>query len=198
MAKEHPFDKLGKGFLARATQRAESSYEEGRVDYLLKRFGLNARKVGNELREMGEGATGRYDLTFRAWNEMFPSFPLLLGAATLGEVKLHLDPKAMLPALYKEFSEAPFVRAYEDFYEANVKRARDRTVGLVFRRKGIRSGLIVYATNDLQDLPLAKREMLMAYAGGDKKDRHWMVVRSFEKVIDAIHNRGSGWTPSDG
>lgn len=192
---EHPFDRINKDYRASMASRYEAAYEEEKVTYLLKAVGLNGRKAAAALRE----ADPKGALTFRAFNDAYPSFPVLLGASTLGGAKLHLDADCLLPALYNRFTAAPFVEAYEDFYEKAARRAGHRPVGLVFRRKGVRHGLMIYQADDpATALPLCEREMVMAYAGGDKKRRHWLVVRMFQKVVEGVHNRGHGWTPADG
>lgn len=177
--------------------RSNIAFEEGKVNYLLKMFGLNQRKVGSTLRKIEEARSGQADLTLRAFNEGFPTFPMLLGGSRLGSTALHLDPRAMLPALFKEFSQAPFLTYYEDFYEENADRANGRTLGLVFPRKGIRSGLVIYTADSVDEIPLGKREAFLAYCSGKRKDRYWLIVRTFQKVIEAIHNAGHGWRPGD-
>ncbi len=84
---------------------------------------------------------------------------------------------------------------YSDFYEAEEERANDRVVGLVFPRKGIRHGLIMYASDDHLVLPFSKQEFYQVYVGGTRKAQHRLYIRSFQKVVEAIHNGGHGWRP---
>lgn len=197
MDDEHPFGKLtgGQAYHDRMAARADSAFEEGKVNYLLKTFNYNVRKAGAELSKLAEQQNGSPDLTFRAFHQQEPSFPLYLGASRLDGVQLHLESGAMIPALFKTFGAAPFVTAYDRFYEATAERAGDRPVGLIFPRKGFKNGLVIYAADDLQVIPLGEREAFFTYVGGKKKDRHWMLVRSFQKVLEAVHNGGHGWRP---
>lgn len=195
--REHPFARLtgGQDYHQRTVDKANAAFEEGKVNYLLGVFKMNVRKAGTELRRVAEQQTGRTDVTFRAFNDAYPTFPLLLGAKRLDGVSLHTDPRAMLPALFKEFGQAPFVTAYEEFYEAAAERAHGRAVGLVFPRKGFKNGLVIYAADKLTEIPLGERETVLTYAGGTKKDRHWLVVRSYQRLLEAVHNAGHGWRP---
>jgi len=197
MAKEHPFGKLtsGQSYHDRMAARADAAFEEGKVNYLLKTFNYNVRKAAAQLCKLAEQTVGSPDLTFRAFHQQEPSFPLYLGASRLNGVQLHLEPTAMLPALFKAFGAAPFVQFYDQFYEANAERAGDRPVGLVFPRKGFKNGLVVYAADDPQIIPFCEREAFFTYVGGKKKDQHWVLVRSFQKVLEAVHNGGHGWRP---
>ncbi len=85
--------------------------------------------------------------------------------------------------------------AYDAFYERAAESANGRVVALVFPRKGFRNGLVVYAADEPQALPLGEREGFFTYVGGKRKNRQWMLVRSFQKTIEAIHNGGHGWKP---
>ncbi len=166
-----------------------------RVEFLLGRSGFKAGKAAAALRAAADRAIGQPIVRFTEFNEANPTYPVLLGCSTLGGVKLHLEPTAMLPALINRFSSAPFVAAYEAFYDKVRDAAAGRVIGLVFPRKGVRHGMLIYAADDPQVLPLGEREAVFLYAGGDKKDRHWVLVRAFQKAVEAIHNAGHGWTP---
>jgi hypothetical protein len=84
---------------------------------------FNAAKEGKRLADTALSNHGSASLTFRAFNEEHPTFPYLLGASTLGGAKLHTDPRAVLPALFRKFDAAPFVAAFEAFYEEAADRA---------------------------------------------------------------------------
>lgn len=185
----HPFARLTSGHHERQQQAADAAFEEGRVGYLMREFRLNAREVGAELRRLAGGER----MTLAAWDQAFPTFPIRLAASRLGGVKLHTDPSALFPSLIQKFPQARFVTAYDAVYEREGQGAKP--VGLVFPRKGIRHGMVVYATADFNALPLARREAFLAYAAGDKTDRHWVLVRSFQKLVEAVHNGGHGWRP---
>jgi hypothetical protein len=192
---EHPFEKIRKGtdYIARMGDRAAVEFEEGKVRYLLKVFHLS-KAAEREIFNRAERDTGKSDLTLDAFNAVFPSFPLVLGASRLDGFQLHLEQAGLLPALFKTFGSTPFVQAFERFYETTIDAANGRSVGLVFPRKGFKNGLIVYAVDDLQQVSLMERETFMAYVSGKKK-KHWLVVRSFQSTLLAVYNSGHGWRP---
>lgn len=195
---EHPFDRMkdtGQPYHDRIAQRAAAAFEEGKVRYLLSVLKFNGRKAAAALQAANEQQTGRPELTFRAFNAAYMSFPLLLGASQLGGAQLHLDPAAMIPALFKTFGQAAFVAAYDTFYSAAESQANGRTVALVFPRKGFKNGMVIYLADDLDVLPFGEREAFFAYAGGTKARRHWLLVRSFQQTLEAVYNRGHGWRP---
>lgn len=194
---ETPYERIvnDTAYRERLIAQGDIAFEEGKVTYLLKAFKMNVRVVTQTLRQQTRERTGQPRLLLRAFNETFSSFPLLLGATRLDGVKLHTATTATLPALFKNFGSAPFVDAYESFYEQMEGRAQGRAVGLIFPRKGLKNGLIIYTVDDPLRIPLCHREGYFMYAGGSKKDRHYAVVRSFQKVVEALHNGGHGWRP---
>lgn len=194
--KEHPFEKVGRSsdYIARMGARSNVTFEEGKVQNLLKQFKISKDAV-REIREFAADATGHPDLTFAAFNRRFESFPLLLGASRLDGVQLHLAQTAMIPALFKTFGKAPFVDVFDAFYETNQPRANGRPVGMVFPRKGFKQGMVIYATDDPKEIPLCERETMLAYVSGKGKKQHWLVVRSYQKLLEALHNGGHGWRP---
>lgn len=195
--KPHPFDKMGRTeeYHERMAARSDAAFEEGKVNYLFAVFKMNARLAGRRVRDREEADRGRPDLTLRAFNDEFESFPLLLGASRLGGLQLHLEQAAFIPALFKAFGRAPFVTAYERFYEAAEGRAGGRPVGLVFPRKGFKNGMVVYAADTLDAIPVGQREAVLVYTAGTKKHRQYVLVRSFQRTLEAIHAGGHGWRP---
>lgn len=191
--KEHPFKKMSQVYHDKAALYAQIQFEESKVSFLLKK--LKLPKLDRELRQRWELETSQNRLTFQAFNDAFPSFPVLLGTTKLDRV--HLDARAMLPSLMRNFELAPFVAPYELFYEQNQERAdkEGRLIGLIFPRKGIPSGLIIYTSDDLEAIPFAQKELFLSYLSGKGKDRRYLIVRSFGKVLEAIHNYGHGWKP---
>ena len=192
---EHPFKRFASAHHEREAVQAEIQYERTCVEYLIKGLHLPV-SVRRELQSRENDETNQNRLTFHTFHEMFPTFPMLLGCSRLKGVKLHLDKHAMIPSLFKQFNEAPFVEAYEEFYEHMLSRANGRSngrsLGLVFPRKGIVRGLIIYSGDlDLQ-IP---HSLLWTYTGGTRKALHRLYVRPFQQLVEAIHNKGSGWRP---
>lgn len=191
----HPFARFsGDDHHRRLEAQADAAFEEGKVLFTLRAFGLNAARTAAELRRHEEAERGVPALTFRAFHARFPSFPLLLGTSRLDGGALHLDRRALLPALFREFTRAPFVTAYEAFYERHAERAGGRPVGLVFPRKGLRHGLVVYA-GGLDDLPFGPRETALVYAGGPAAGGRGLVVRSYQRLLEALRDSDRGWRP---
>jgi hypothetical protein len=188
---EHPFQRFASTHHERAEAQADTQYENTCVDYLIKGMHLHAN-VRRELYRQERDETTHERLTFHSFHERFPTFPFLLGCSRLRGVKLHLDKKAMIPSLFRQFNEAPFVAAYEQFYESMVARANGRSLGMVFPRKGIVRGLIIYSGDFDLDIP---HSLLWTYTGGTKKSLHRLYVRPFQQVVEAIHNKGAGWRP---
>lgn len=187
---EHPFDR----FASRHTQSsdnmramAESSHEASRVNHILKVANVNATNVSRKMMKWNQAETGQYALTFRAFHEYYPSFPLLLGASRL-ESKLHLDPNAMLPALFKKFQKAPFMAEYLDLRRLKYGSEQGRTVGLIVPRKGMPKGLIIHGAG-IEGIPY--QGLTMTFTADDCEP---VYVRSFADLVSAICRPG-GWEP---
>lgn len=198
--KPHPFEQLTQHSDGRLAERYEEEYEGERLRYLLSVFktalgGISIASMEKRLRSVdADKYGGRGSLTFKAFNGEFPTFPLLLSSSTLGGCKLHLDPHCLLPSLFKQFDATPFVTAYEEFYERESGRANGRVLGLVFRRKGIRHGLIIHGKGIEGVL---YRGLSLVYTGG-KKAQHALYVRPYQSLLEAIHGSGgSGWRPDE-
>lgn len=198
MSNEHPFEKVGRSssYQDRMGARSDVTFEEGRLEFLLKTFKLNVPPVKRDLRKRTEERTGHPDLSFASFGELYESFPIVLGASRLKGVQLHLTASAMVPAMFKAFGATPFVAAFDDFFERTAPRADGKPVGLIFPRKGFKQGMVVYAADDPQALSLCERETIIAYVSGKKKKgQHWLIVRSYQKLLEALHNGGHGWRP---
>jgi hypothetical protein len=188
--KRHPFEAFSRNYHERHAGHRESQFEETRVDYLLK--ALNLGKVAGALWRRSKQETGHATLSFEQFNQEFPSSPLLLGASTLDGAKLHTDARVMLPALFKRFDAAPFVTAFEEFYEREEGRAQGRTLGLVFPRKGLRQGLIIHGEG-LE--AVFCHGLSLVYVGGTRRRPHSLYVRPFQALVEAVYNKGHGWRP---
>jgi hypothetical protein len=190
--KKRKFEELTQTYHKRSADLAEIRYEEARVGFLLKR--LKCSKLERELRRRQEQESGEYRLAFRQFHDEFPTFPILLGASTLGGVKLHLDASALLPNLFKAFMAAPFVDAYDEFYERVESLADGRAVGLVFPRKGFSQGLVIH-NEGLEAVAYHGLTLLYANGSHKKNQQHQLFVRPFQTLIEAIHRDGHGWRP---
>lgn len=167
---------------------AALSYEARRVEYLLRRGGMMPQ-VGRKLRRIHEAEHGHQALRFTTFNAEYPSYPVLLGTANL--TGLHIDPTCFLPNLFRKFADAPFVRAYDDFFELMASLAQGRAIGLVFPRKGIPQGLIIHNGVDLPQRVF--RGLVLHYQS--KKSAHQLFIQPYQSVVEQIFANGHGWKP---
>lgn len=173
-------------------QSNERRGEESRVTFLLARLGCPRKKY--DLLRVAKERTGRPFLSLDLFNEMVPNFPLLMGLAPAAKVhKLHLDSRCTLPALTKHFQEAPFVKAYEEFYEAAEPRAAGRAVTLLFPRKGVPRGYALHNGEGLAGYWIPGS--FFGCVGGTREYPTQLVAHSFAVLVDAIRARGNGWKP---
>jgi hypothetical protein len=186
----HPFRRLLGARSGREEEFRAAQYEEGRVRFLVRALRLTPAAV-RQLRQEEERRSGRPWLTLRAFNDLYPSFPILLGADELPCVRLHLDPRAMLPALFRRFRDAPFVQAYERFRASlEVDELGARAVGLVFPRRGVRHGLLV-TDDELAAVPYRGLSLVHSDPGTGSR----LYVRLFQNVVEGIYQ--AGWRAED-
>lgn len=197
MAK-HPFGEFinRQEHQQRAADQAAVAFEERKVTFLVKSLKLDVAKICRQLRQIEEAISGNPNLTFRAFGEAYPAFPLLLGASNLDGVAWHLNAKAMLPSLLKSFNQAPFIPAFEKFLEANPRSASWKLRALVFPRRGIRDGLIIHEADGLDTIPVKDGTTAIFFRNPKSQYRPW-VVRLFADALAAIYDNGKGWTPDD-
>lgn len=174
------------------SRRNEERFEVAKVNLLLTKFHLPAT-TRRELESVHYEATGRRLLRLRLFNEMFPSFPLFLGTSLLDGAKLHVDPKAILPRWFDAFESLPFFKKYEDFYEQVADLAGNRSIGLIFPRKGFAKGLIIHNASPTDFW--CNRTVSIAYRCGTAATPRYICVESFAAVVEAIYNNGRGWRP---
>lgn len=183
---QHPFDSLKARHADRSRTLAERRHEERAVHFLVQQLGLGHR--GKAVRDAAPDGSGQ--LTLAAFNELFPTFPLLMAASTLNGAKLHLDPRTFLPAMFKNFAAVPFVTAYEEVLEQLYPSANGRSVGLVFPRNGFRLGMVIFNETFEQT---NYHGLSLVYRGGDRKHVNRLFVQPFQETILALWNKGHGW-----
>lgn len=188
---EHPFDRVARRHSTKTGDNlramGEADHEASRVNYILQVADLNAASVARKLMKWNQAETGKYALTFRAFHEHYPSFPMLLGSSRL-DTKLHLDPKAMLPAMFKNFRAVPFMTEYDELCRLKSGNEQGRTVGLIVPRKGMPKGLIIHGAG-IESIPYQGLSMLFTEDGQEP-----VYVRSFAHLVAAICRPG-GWLP---
>ena len=125
---------------------AESLHEEAakleraRVGLVLKAFGLQAW-VGQVL-DAHYGLTGQRRLSFAAFDQVFPGFPICLEASLLYRLVEHST--CSQAAMYRDFRRYVPYERFLEVREALEARARGRPIGLLYRWEGLRSGLILH------------------------------------------------------
>jgi hypothetical protein len=147
-----------------------------------------------ELLKTSREQYGHPRLTFRLFNDHFPTFPIALGTSRLKGVKLHEDPRSSLPEWFNNFERTPFFKAYEEFVEQVAGVANGRAIGLVFPRNRVRGALIIH-DGGLEDG--WDRGNVFAHTGGTREKPFRVFVQPFAGLIDAIYDRGRGWKPGE-
>lgn len=154
------------------------SYEETRVRFVLKFFlPKAASKLEHEIRT-GNGS----ELTFSGFRDMFPSFPVLLGAVK-PERALHLDESCFLPNLFKEFAQSTLFKLLANFFTEKLDATIKGPAGLVVPRKGFPHGLVVHTLNCEHIGPV----LVWPYAKAN------LYVQRFDNLLKGIQQMG--WTP---
>jgi hypothetical protein len=162
----------------------EGRLETGLVRHTLKRLSLRAER---RLRDHWQAEHGERYLKFASFNDVFPTFPFLLGSTRL-DIHVHKDPKSTEPSRFKKFSRVPFVQAYEEFHADMVAEAATRSVALVFPRRGFKYGLVIH--NDDSET-YWERGLCWVFKG----EKHRLYVQPYANLLDAIYKNGHGWRP---
>jgi hypothetical protein len=192
----HPFEKLQKAAQRSDAQRGRDredviNFEVLAVETLLSCLHLG--KYRNELIEAQSRCSDQAYLTLTAFNTRFPEFPILMGANPCDDRPLHLCKEAFMPALFRKFERAPFVKAYDTFCDAQERHAQGRALGLIFRRKGsTRGGWIIHQGG--LEVFRTHGSAFMCHQGGSIGQPVDTYVRNFKALIVAI--AASGWRPS--
>jgi hypothetical protein len=162
-------------------------WETARVTYTINRLKLGAHIAG-QLRSSGSS-----NMTFEAFNERFPSFPVILTGTSLpGVTAIHRNTSAVHPMWFKSFCNLPFVKFYEDElqrYGTETSDTGGRPLGMVFPRKGFRDGLIVH-NGDWQTFSPSNSSCHL-FKG---KNRHsTLLVQPYAAFLDHVRDKIS-WT----
>jgi len=183
------FSRLNSGFGDDPRWHAERRFEESRVNFLYRKCGLE-RDLAT-LRELHRDRLGYPGLNFSLFQELYPSFPIVLGCDRLNGLALHESSQAVLPAWYKSFAKVPFVPAFERFCERAAASLHGRGIGLIFPRKGFRDGLIIYT--GLDDCWNEGGGFIFRMGKADKSVD--VIVRPFADLVAGIYDSGRGWVP---
>lgn len=190
---DNPFEKMIRGYSDERLLEDNQRFEESRVRYILDLTApKRSKKFIAQVRDREEDMSGDHRLTFRAFDDCFSSFPFKLASTWLDGVQLHKTPSAFVPACFRNFQDVPFVRAFDSYYEQAKPGAGDRGVGLIFPRKGIKHGMVILDT--FPDTT-SFRGLTWTYHGGTRKHEVCLHVLLLQSLIEAIHNRGHGWSP---
>lgn len=185
-ANVHPFERLQTKSQESLRRLSALQYEERLVRFVVTQLKLGTAAM-KQLSARRRNLDGSGYLLLADFNELFPDFPIVLGADRLEGIRLHLEPRAFLPSLFKAFDKAPFVAAYEAFWAAAASRAQGRALGLIFPRKGFRHGLIIH-NGGLDEYWI--RGMVMVYQGGTEQKQERLYVQSFAPLVESIREHG--------
>ncbi len=188
--------------------RALAKFEAARLRWLLARFKMMPH-AARSLAQRNHERSGRWALTFDAFNELYDSFPFVLGASLLRRLvmpwpsktdaprrteafyHLHRDPYSTEPARFKKFSWVPFVVAYQQFIAtlpADV--VRRRKVALLFPRRGFKEGMVIH--NDDAER-YWEHGLCWVYKVPEQKER--LYVQPLSALVESIYRGGHGWRP---
>jgi hypothetical protein len=184
MDKVNPLNPLlGKIERYEQTDSQTKQWESGRVDWTLRRLGLEKQR-----REMFSSSdSGVY--TFAEFNRVV-DFPVFLFAEPMiGALPLHRDPKAIHPMWFKSFRGLPFVQRYEEHFETLIATHKNKPLGMVFPRKGFSQGLVIH--NGDWELLVAQQASCHIFKGGRKHAMN-LIVQPYNGFIDNIRE-GLGW-----
>lgn len=157
------------------------AFEAERVRIVLDRFGLSAR-IPEMMRQFQE-KWGMSWLTFEAFCEFFPSFPLLLEAHSFFRVAENCRPAR----IFQSFDETFFIRRYLDVYARGQEEANGRPIGMVFPFDGYEGGLVMHNGR------FGTVGTKMVHDVADNAPPHRVVVEPFIALISYLA-RGE-WTP---
>src|SRR4029077_6404368 len=169
--------------------RNQVAGEERHVKFLLTRFGLIKKKW--TMLKTAEARLGQRRLSLDLFNEMCPTFPLLLAYSYDAGHRLHRHADATLPAFYTRFHTAPFLPAYEDWFERAEPEANGRAIGLLFPYDGIKPGLVLPKRGGLEGL--GQRGMVSVYHAGSREQPYCLYLQAFAQLVEAIYKKGHGW-----
>lgn len=167
----------------------EARWEEALVKHLVRQFNLGAG-VRRKLAKIWYDRHRAHALKLTAFNDVFSTFPFLLGASRLGGKHVHRDIDAAEPARFKAFSQVSFVEAYREFYDDCYHPEDLRKLGLVFPRKGFKHGMIIH--ND--DTEVFWTSGLCWVYKSKKGER--LYVQPFNDVLNQV-KKSRTWRPEE-
>lgn len=186
---------------------ADDNYEQGRVEFLVRRLGLADHLW--PLRRRNKELAGQDKLTFAAFNDRFPTFPFVVGCSTLCGLPLgrgrftprdyRLDddevtgpgrPKGAgsMAGCFKQFGRSPFFLAYHQFLDA-IPKLDERPAAVIFRVGWRMAGLVVH--DDCPGHPTDGFAWVYQFPDDGRR----LFVRPAEVWADAV--RTGGWRPSE-
>lgn len=169
----------------------DDHFEETRVKYVLKRFGLEHLK--QPILSAFHEAYGEWELRFQWFYKSVPSFPIYLAAGRPADplglglwktrrkrvVKGDEQRRAeeAIAALLRNFPNSEAVRMQNELYDYPCPESEGRPHGLVFPCFGVRHGLVVH---DWQS-PITGSQVTHRFPNG-----HMISVCSFKSLLDAV------------
>lgn len=188
---QHPFSHLLAREASMAAQSEVMQRENRWCRFLLNALGISGKGV-RDVMSCEEGISGLPKLSFRAFNLVYPTFPLLLGSDNVQGRRLHVSAACLLPGLMNHFAASPFRGAYEEFFSSVSRDGTSRIPVVVMQFKGIRNGLAVHG-DGLQHVPYKG----LTLTHSPKERGNDLYIRSFQNLVSAVFDNGHGWKPGE-
>lgn len=109
-------------------ERDDARWEETMVETVCTRLKISRPDRAN-MRQWSEREFGTSDLTFAAFHEVVPEFPVYFGCTVIR----NLGKKVPVSALFMRFRHTPIFRAYEKLGESVPMTAGRHYLGLLFK-----------------------------------------------------------------
>lgn len=190
-SKKNPFSALSARGPDAVRHELDRRWEHARVEFVFNRFGFSKQK--RKLTTLAIERKGDNLLTFALFHEMYPDFPMLLGANRLSHLSdpLHRSPKAFHPEWFKNFNKLPFMTGYREVFEQYGEITDIKPVGMMFPRKGFQQGLIVH-NGDISTFVPGGSSCHVYF--GDGENAVNLVVQPFVGWLDHL-KKSMDWRP---
>lgn len=195
MSEKKPAPKLGDITPPTAeelTTNEEDAFEQRLVERLCRRYGID-RQLRLEMEWRNDELIGAKRLTFNTWHEMFPTFPVYLGAVIIP----HLPKDCTVSKLFTSFGYRKFVKEYARLEQEIPHTATSLALGLVFRWPRLSKtgaavdGLVMHNRSFNPKVPGVRLTWV-------SKDKSEFTVETFSTLLHGIDHDApgrKGWRP---
>lgn len=194
---EHPFRKLTAGNKEALEAYSADRFEQTKVLFTIKQAGERFKREMSKIHEVAQ-KQDNFLLTFRLFNQTFPTFPFRLYADSLQSLKapLHELPGSAFPNWFKTFTALPVVSMFADIFGTLTPREQqEKPMALIFPRKGFKQGLVIHNGSDDYVPEGTSCMMFVGESRHGKKHHPRLFVQPYVNLLDAIYAHGRGWRP---